>query len=123
MRRFSPFGLIQPAILAVIVVQPAELQPRVFHRSYEPKHFVLLSLFDSGAIHAGIYVDEDADRGASPLPHLFFILGQYGNADVRELICDFDARGVHLRPSPDRQEGRPQRHCGRPPAVRAWLRT
>ena len=48
-----------------------------------------MALFDSCAIHAGIYVDKDADRAALPLPHLFFVLGQDGNADVRELIRYF----------------------------------
>ena len=89
MRRFCTFGLVQPAILTVIVVQPTEFQTCIFNCPYDPNHLFRVSLFDSGAIHAGIYVDEDADRGASPLPHLFFVLGQYRNANVRELICDF----------------------------------
>jgi len=32
---------------------------------------------------------KDADLAVLPLPHLFFVLGQYRNANVRELICYF----------------------------------
>jgi hypothetical protein len=48
-----------------------------------------VALFDSCAIHAGIYVEKDADPTALPLPHLFFVFGEDGNADIRKLICYF----------------------------------
>src|SRR5262249_43932652 len=87
-RRF-PFALTQPAILAVIVVQATELQLCLSNSTHEPDNFVSVALFDSCAIHAGVYVEKDADRTTLPLPHLFFALGQDGNADVREMICYF----------------------------------
>src|SRR6185295_2954342 len=36
-----------------------------------------------------IYVDKHTDRATLPLQHLCFVLGQDGNADVRELIRYF----------------------------------
>src|SRR5262249_24720544 len=89
MRCRFPFALTQPAILAVIVVQATELQLCLSNSTHEPDNFVSVALFDSCAIHAGVYVEKDADRTTLPLPHLFFALGQDGNADVREMICYF----------------------------------
>src|SRR5262249_56904495 len=82
-------ALTNPAILAVIVVQATELQLCLSNSTHEPDNFVSVALFDSCAIHAGVYVEKDADRTTLPLPHLFFALGQDGNADVREMICYF----------------------------------
>jgi hypothetical protein len=68
-------------------VQAAELQLCLSNPTHERDNLVFVALFDSCAVHAGVYVKEDADRTTLPLPHLFFALGQDGNADVREMIC------------------------------------
>ena len=100
MRRRGPFLRSQPTILAVIVVQATEFQPRVFNPARELNDLVRLVLLDSGAIHARIQVKKDTDRAALPLPHLLFVFSQDGNADVGELIGYFAhaARvGTHQR--------------------------
>src|SRR6516164_7745155 len=89
MGRRSPFALIQTAILPVIIVQTAELQPCTSNLAHKPDNLVPVALFDSGAIHARIYVEKDADPATLPLPHLFFVLGEDGNMDARKLICYF----------------------------------
>ena len=89
MRRRGSFALIQAAILPVMIVQATELQPCVSDPMHKPDNFAPVALFDSGAIHAGIYVEKNADWASSPLPHLFFALGEDGNMDVWELIYYF----------------------------------
>jgi hypothetical protein len=61
MRRCGPFGLVEPPMLAVIVVQAPEWQLRFFNSTHKPNYFVGLVLFDSCSIHARIYVDKHAD--------------------------------------------------------------
>src|SRR5580700_2816286 len=89
MRSGGPFLLIQPAKMTVVIVQAAELQSCVSNLTHKPDNFVSVALFDSCAIHAGIYVEKDADLDSLPLPYLFLVLGEDGNADVRELIYYF----------------------------------
>src|ERR1700719_1281486 len=90
MRQCGPFGLVEPPVLAIIVMQAPELQLRFFNSPHKPDHFVGLALFDSCSIHAWIYVDKHVDGAASPLPHLFFVLDQDRDPDVREMIRYFE---------------------------------
>src|SRR5215831_6470302 len=89
MRRRGPFGVIQPAILAVVIVQAADLQPGISDLPYELDNLVFVALLDSCAIHAGINVEKDTNPAAMPLPHLSFVLGEDGDADVWEVIRYF----------------------------------
>src|SRR6266446_7574296 len=89
MRRLGPFGLFQFSVLAVVVVQTAELQAAGANRARQRDDFAALALLDASAVHAGIYVEKNPSAAAAPLPHLFFVLGQDGNAHVRELLRYF----------------------------------
>ena len=42
--------------------------------------------WDSGAIHAGVYVDEETHRGSEPLRHVQLVLYQYRDRDVVVLL-------------------------------------
>src|SRR6266702_773597 len=88
-RRLGPFALFQSAILAVVVVQAAELQAVGANRAGQRENFVTFALLDASAVHAGIYVEKNSRAAAAPLPHLFFVLGQGGNAHLRELLRYF----------------------------------
>src|ERR1700757_1243730 len=46
-------------------------------------------LVDAGAIHAGIYVQENSYAAAAPLVDLAFVFGEDGNTRSRELGGDF----------------------------------
>ena len=72
------------AIVPVIIVQTAELHPCASNLPHKPDNSVSVPLFDSGTIHARIYVEKNADPAILPLLHLFFVLGEDGNADIRE---------------------------------------
>src|SRR6266849_6219527 len=48
-----------------------------------------MALLDAGPVHAGIHVEKNSDPAVAPLRHLLFILGQDGNASLRELLSDF----------------------------------
>jgi len=89
MRGCSSFALVQPAVLAVVVVQAAEFQSHISNSAHQPDNFVSVTWFDACAIHPRIYIEKDADRAALPLQHLFFVLGQHGNTDLGKLIRYF----------------------------------
>ena len=61
MRRRGPFGLVEPPVLAIIVMQPPEFQLRFCNRTHQLNNFAGLALFDSGSIHTRIYIDKNAD--------------------------------------------------------------
>ncbi len=61
----------------------------MINRARQFNNLCTIALLDARAIHAGIHVEKDADAAAAPLPHLFFALGQNGNADLWELIGNF----------------------------------
>src|SRR6202041_1486565 len=85
-RRPSPFSLRHSAVLAVIVVQPAELESGIGYSARQADNFSGLALLDPGAIHARIYIEENSHPAAAPLTHLLVILGQNGNAHFRKLL-------------------------------------
>ena len=89
MRHLGPFALFQFSVLAVVVVQTAELQAAGANRARQRENFATLALLDAGAVHARIYVEKNSHAAAAPLPHLFFVLGQDGNAHLRELLRYF----------------------------------
>src|SRR3989442_10492554 len=90
-RRRRPLALFQAAIVTVVIVQPAEFQPQVSNRATQFNNFAAVALLDASPIHARIYVEEDSDAAAAPLPHLLLVFGQNGNAHLRELIGYFTA--------------------------------
>src|SRR5713101_4729788 len=95
MRGGVPFARFQTAKVTVVIVQPAELQPKIANRARQFNNFAAVALLDASAIHSRIDVEEDSDPAAAPLPHLLFVLGQNGNAHLWELIGYFtDAPGI-----------------------------
>src|SRR5258708_23025946 len=95
MRGGVPFARFQSAKVTVVIVQPAELQPKIANRARQFKNFAAVALLDASAIHSRIHVEEDAGPAAAPLPHLLFVFGQNGNAHLRELIGYFtDPPGI-----------------------------
>ena len=88
-RRLGPFSLRHTTVLAVIVVQPAELESCIGYSARQPDNFSGLALLDPGAIHARIYIEENSHPAAAPLTHLLVILGQNGNAHFRKLLSYF----------------------------------
>src|SRR6266566_8522162 len=59
MRRLGPFALFQFSVLAVVVVQTAELQAVGANRTRQRDNFAALALLDASAVHAGIYVEKN----------------------------------------------------------------
>src|SRR6266853_2300257 len=95
MRGGAPFARFQSANVTVVIVQPAELQPKLANRARQFNNFAAVALLDASAIHSRIHVEEDSDPAAAPLPHLLFVLGQNGNAHLWELIGYFtDPPGI-----------------------------
>src|SRR5260370_12097054 len=90
-----PFARFQFAKVTVVIVQPAELQPKIANRARQFNNFGAVALLDAGAIHSRIHVDEDSDPAAAPLPHLLFVFRQNRNANAWELIGYFtDPPGI-----------------------------
>ena len=123
MRRGGPFGLIQPAIMAVIIVQTTELQPCVSNRTRKPNNFGSVALL---RLLCDSYRDLCRERRrqgflaiAAPVPRSR--RGRKCGCPGTDLL--FRARGVRLRPPPGRREARPLHRCCTLPAVRAWLHT
>ena len=79
MHRSGPFGLIESTKLPVIVMEAAKSQPCVPDHPRELKKFFDAVLFETGAIHARIYVKKNADRTPAPLLNLFYVFRQDGN--------------------------------------------
>src|SRR5208283_4291064 len=59
--RNCPFALSEAARLAVIIVQPADLQPGVWNCTHQLHSSSTLALFDAGAIQPRIDIEKDAD--------------------------------------------------------------
>src|SRR6266481_4046185 len=95
MRGGVPFARFQSAKVTVVIVQPAELQPKIANRARQFNNCAAVALLDASAIHSRIHVEEDSDPAATPLPHLLIVLGQNGNAHLWELIGYFtDPSGI-----------------------------
>src|ERR1700752_910578 len=89
MRGCGALAFLEAAVMAVIVVQAAKLEPEIrglADRAHDP--FCLIR-FDAGPVHARIDVEEDAEGTPNPLPQLFLILVQNRNANVGKLLCAF----------------------------------
>src|SRR3981081_4089176 len=89
MSRYGPLTLFQAAILPVVIMQAAELQPKVDDCATQFNNLVPVALLDARPIHAGIRVQKDSAPAVAPLPHLLIVLGQDGNAHFWELISYF----------------------------------
>ena len=113
MRRWRQLRFRQAAILPVIVVQAAQLHARAGRCPGNGNNLLALALVDAGAIHPRIDVDKNSNAAAAPLPRLFFVLCQDGNAHVGKLLGNF----LHApRVGPHR--GIREQHVGRPAAAR-----
>src|SRR5579863_3720076 len=87
--RCSSFALRQVAVLAIVVVQSTKLEARIANRTNQRNHSAGVALFDTGAIHAWIDIEKNADRTAFPLLYLHFVFGKNRDANAPELIGDF----------------------------------
>src|SRR5690242_18401349 len=85
-RSRSSLAFVQPAIVAVVVVEAAEIQPGIPYRTNKLKNLVAMTLLNSRAIHARIDVEKHSDRTALPLQNLLLILGQNRDAHMRKRI-------------------------------------
>src|ERR1700737_3166345 len=89
MSRCCPLTLFQAAILPVVIMQAAELQPEVDDSTTQLNNLISVALLDARPIHARIQVQKDSDSAVAPLPHLLIVLSQDGNAHFWELISYF----------------------------------
>src|SRR5271165_1561755 len=72
----------QAAVLAVIIMQPAERKAGIDNRARQRNYSFTLVLLNASSIHARIDVEKNSDAAAAPLPHLLLALGQNRNAHV-----------------------------------------
>src|SRR5260370_7171439 len=89
MRGGVPFARFQSAKVTVVIVQPAELQPKIANRARQFNNFGAVALLDAGAIHSRIHVEEDSDPPPAPFPHLLSVFPHNRNANAWELIANF----------------------------------
>ena len=82
MRCFRSCVLIQCAVLAVVIVEAAELKGGIANRADQTEHLLTASLFDASAIHARINVEKNSHATSTPLADLFVVFGQHGDADL-----------------------------------------
>src|SRR5216684_7186580 len=76
-------------VVAVVVMKAAELQAGSGNGVYQGDDFTRVGLLDASAVHAGINIEKNYDRGLLPLANLLFVFSQDGNAHVSELLRDF----------------------------------
>src|SRR3954471_17342465 len=77
------------AILPIVVMQSAELQPCLFDRPRQLDNIGHSRLLDPGAIHSGVDVDESTHPAAAPLIDVRRVLNQNRDYYVTILLADF----------------------------------
>src|SRR5207248_3968655 len=89
MRRCSSLALFDSAVLPVVIMQAAKLQPGVCDSAHQADNCRAVTLLDPRAIHSWINIEKHPDAAASPLQNLFFVLSQNRNARLRKCFGDF----------------------------------
>src|ERR1700736_5143011 len=82
------FRLGEAGVLAVIVMEAAELEAGSGYGARQGDDLLRVALVDAGAIHARIDVEENPYAACAPLLELLFVFGQGGDADVGKLLRD-----------------------------------